>query len=85
MADEIQNLGFAFDVTGKHTVQVRGIPSEASLGDEKSLLEGLIEQFKWHQSELNLGKKENIARSLARRSALKPGMKLYAARNDHAH
>ncbi len=76
IADEIQNLGFVFEVTAQHTVEVRGIPAEASLGDEKSLLEGLIEQFKWHQSALNLGKKENLARSLARRSALKPGMKL---------
>jgi DNA mismatch repair protein MutL len=40
------------------------------------LLEGLVEQFKWHQSELNLGKRENIARSLARRSAIRHGHKL---------
>jgi DNA mismatch repair protein MutL len=76
MEEEIKSLGFEFTIMGKHSVVVHGIPADVSKGDEKELLEGLIEQYKWHQAELNLGKEENIARSLARRSALKPGMKL---------
>ncbi len=76
MKEEIRNLGFGFDVTDRHTVVVRAIPAEVTAGKEKALLEGLIEQFKWHQAELNLGRKENIARSLAHRSALKHGVRL---------
>ena len=76
IADEIRNLGFAFDVAEGNTVVMRAVPAGVPAGDEKAVLEGLVEQFKWHQAELNLGRKENIARSLARRSALKPGVKL---------
>jgi DNA mismatch repair protein MutL len=76
IAGEIRNLGFAFDVTEGNVVVMRAVPAGVPAGDEKATLEGLIEQFKWHQAELNLGRKENIARSLARRSALKPGAKL---------
>jgi DNA mismatch repair protein MutL len=76
IAGEITNLGFAFDVTEANTVVMRAVPAGVPAGDEKATLEGLIEQFKWHQAELNLGRKENIARSLARRSALKPGVRL---------
>jgi DNA mismatch repair protein MutL len=76
IAGEIKNLGFAFDVTEANAVVMRAVPAGVPAGDEKATLEGLIEQFKWHQAELNLGRKENIARSLARRAALKPGAKL---------
>lgn len=76
IADEIRNLGFAFDVTEGNVVVMRAVPAGVPAGDEKATLEGLIEQFKWHQAELNLGRKENIARSLARRAALKPGARL---------
>jgi len=76
ITEEIKNLGFEIGVLGRNTVAVQGIPADVPDGNEKELLEGLIEQFKWHQSELNLGRRENIARSLAKRSAIKHGHKL---------
>jgi len=76
IADEIRNLGFVFDALGHHTLLVHGIPADVPQGSEQELLEGLIEQFKSHQSELKLDKRENLARSLARRSAIKPGVRL---------
>ena len=45
-------------------------------GNEKILFEGLIEQFKHNQSELSVSNRENLARSLAKRSAVKHGKKL---------
>ncbi len=78
ITEEIKNLGFEIGVLGRHTVAVQGIPADMPDGNEKELLEGLIEQFKWHQAELNLGKRENIARSLAKRSAIRHGHKLTA-------
>ncbi len=78
IADEIKNLGFEIGILGRNTVAVQGIPADVPDGNEKELLEGLIEQFKWHQAELNLGRRENIARSLAKRSAIRHGHKLTA-------
>lgn len=76
MEQEIKALGFRFEVFGKNTVVINGIPSGISSGKEKTLFEGLIEQFKFNQSELTLPIRENLARALARRSSLKVGDKL---------
>lgn len=76
MQQEIEALGFKIDVFGKNTFIVNGIPGNVSTGREKELFEGLIEQFKMNQSELALPIRENLARSLAKRAALKSGQKL---------
>lgn len=68
-------LGFRFEVFGKAALLIQGLPPEAK-GPEKTILEGLLEQFKLNQSELKLETGENLARSLAKRSALKTGQKL---------
>jgi DNA mismatch repair protein MutL len=73
---EITKLGFAFRLLGKHTVVIEGIPADVPAGNEKDLLEGLIEQFKWNKAQIDITAKENIIRSLARRSAVKKGVKL---------
>jgi DNA mismatch repair protein MutL len=75
MENEIKALGFRFDVFGKNTMLISGIPTE-TIGNEKELFEGLIEQFKLNQSELSIPIKENLAQSLAKRSAIKTGQKL---------
>lgn len=76
MQREIEALGFRFEVFGKQTVVVNGIPAALSPGREKEYFEGLIEQFKINQSELALPIQENLARALARRACLKAGQKL---------
>jgi DNA mismatch repair protein MutL len=76
MEEEIRSLGFMFNVFGKNTIVVNGIPTDVPNGSEKDLFEGLIEQYKNNKSELKLDRRENLARSLARKSALKPGTKL---------
>ncbi len=72
---EIKALGFRFEVFGKQTILVSGIPTDA-LGNEKELFEGLIEQFKANQAQLSLPPKENLARALAKRAGIKEGQKL---------
>lgn len=75
MEEEMKMLGFRFEVFGKSALLVSGVPS--GLGsNEKVLFEALLEQFKMNQSELALPLKENLARSLARRAAVKSGQKL---------
>ncbi len=71
--DEIQKLGFDFDFFGKDAVVVNGIPSKIKPGNEKILFEGLLEQFKLNQAELNIPKQESLIRALAKRSAIKAG------------
>jgi DNA mismatch repair protein MutL len=72
---EIKALGFQFEVFGKNTLLVSGIPLGVH-GEEKAMFEGFLEQFKANQSELNVPLRENLARSLAKRTAIPSGQKL---------
>ncbi len=76
MQQEIEAIGFRFEIFGKHTLLVNGTPANLPSGREKDLFEGLIEQFKINQSELAIPILENLARSLAKRAAIKSGQKL---------
>lgn len=76
MQREIEALGFRFEIFGKNTLLINGIPTHLAGGREKNTFEGLIEQFKQNQSELALPIQENLARSLAKKAATKSGQKL---------
>ncbi len=70
---EISELGFQFEEFGGNAIVIQGVPNSVSLGNEKELFEGLIEQYKWNCKKLNLDKNESLAQALAKRSALKHG------------
>ncbi len=73
---EINLLGFEIKEFGKDTFVIHGVPANLKGGkDEQKLIEGLLEQYKLN-TELKLGAKENIARSMARSAAIKRGQSL---------
>lgn len=74
--EDLYSLGFVIVEFGKDTILIQGVPADIQVNNEKALFEGLLEQFKHFKSELSLDKRENLARSLARRSAIKRGSKL---------
>lgn len=76
MQQEIEALGFRFEVFGRNTLLINGIPANLNSGREKELFEGLIEQFKINQAELALPIPENLARALAKRASIKAGQRL---------
>ncbi|MBC7451123.1 MAG: DNA mismatch repair endonuclease MutL [Cytophagales bacterium] len=76
MEEDIRKLGFVFSVFSNTTIVVNGIPSDVKAGSEKGLFEGLIEQFKQNRTDYRLDRKENLARALAKRSAIRAGNKL---------
>jgi DNA mismatch repair protein MutL len=73
---ELHSLGFVISEFGKDTILIQGVPSNIPVNNEKALFEGLLEQFKHFKSELSLDKRENLARSLAKKSSLKHGKRL---------
>ena len=73
---QIHALGFSFGVFGKNTIVINGIPADIKSGNEKELFEGFIEKFKQYKVELKLPVNESLARSLAKRSAIKRGQRL---------
>lgn len=73
---ELHSLGFMVSEFGKDTILIQGVPADIQSKSEKELFEGLIEQYKNFKNELSLDNRENLARSLARKSSLKRGQKL---------
>ncbi|MES2520579.1 MAG: DNA mismatch repair endonuclease MutL [Bacteroidota bacterium] len=67
--EEIRNLGFVLSVTGHDTFMVNGIPADSPDENEQAMIEGILEQFKHNEAYLHLEKSENVARSMAKRSA----------------
>ncbi|WP_129716070.1 DNA mismatch repair endonuclease MutL [Pedobacter sp. SYP-B3415] len=78
LLDDIKSLGFEVREFGKNTLVVEGIPVDLGSTNinEIQLFEQLIEGFKNSQQELKLDKRDRLARSLARNSAIKSGVPL---------
>ncbi len=70
---DVRALGFDIREFGKNTVIVEGIPAELTKASENEMLEKLLEGFKNNQSALKLNKHDNLARTLAKNAAVKPG------------
>ncbi|WKN41616.1 DNA mismatch repair endonuclease MutL [Tunicatimonas pelagia] len=77
--EEIRAMGFVFTVAGNGTLVVQGVPPDVKTGTEQEVLEGIIEQYKSNQERLTLSKRDNMARSIARRMAMKAGQRLNEA------
>jgi DNA mismatch repair protein MutL len=78
LLEDIKSLGFDVREFGKNTLVVEGVPVDlgSSNINETQLFEQLIEGFKNSQQELKLSKRDSLARSLAKNSAIKAGTNL---------
>jgi DNA mismatch repair protein MutL len=75
LLEDIKSLGFEVREFGKNTLVIEGIPVDlgSSNFNETQLFEHLIEGFKNSQQDLKLDKRDALARSMARNSAIKSG------------
>ena len=69
-------LGFEITPFSGRTVKVEGVPADVQVGRERLILEEVLEQYKAYRDSLQLQARDNLAKSLARRSAIKPGKSL---------
>lgn len=78
LLDDIKSLGFDVREFGKNTLIIDGIPVDLGSTNinETQLFEDLIEGFKNSQQELKLNKRDALARSMAKNSAIKAGTAL---------
>lgn len=76
IADSVNSLGFDLQEFGENDFVVHALPVEIDAGDEQSLIENLLEQYKENRHALHLEVHESLARSLATSSAIKSGRKL---------
>jgi DNA mismatch repair protein MutL len=73
---DLQLLGYSIEPFGKDSFIIRGTPADVGQGNEKGVLENLLEQYKHFSSEIRFSKREKLIRTLARQEAVKPGMSL---------
>ncbi len=76
LAPDLRALGFDLTFLSGRSVTVGGVPAEIQTGDERSMLEDILEQYKANLDALHILRRENLARSIAHRSAIRPGAKL---------
>jgi DNA mismatch repair protein MutL len=70
---DIRLLGFDIREFGKNTFIVEGIPSDLQFRGESPIFEEILTNFKENLSMGSFNQRENLARSLSKKAAIKPG------------
>ena len=73
---DLHQLGYLIEAFGKNTFVIQGTPADVEQGNEKSIVEKLLEQYKHFSPELKFSKREKLIRSLVKQQAIKPGQQL---------
>lgn len=73
---DLRALGFDLELFSGRSVVVRGVPADMRAGDERGVLEDLLSQFKSFRERFQLRNRDNLAKSIARRSAIRTGARL---------
>lgn len=71
LRDDLTNLGFEFDELGANTFVIRGVPTLIMGENEEELFSNLLAQLRADTGRLKIDRIESMARSLARRSAMR--------------
>lgn len=73
---DLQQLGYQIEPFGKDAFVVQGTPADLEAGNEKVVMEKLLEQYKHFSSDVKFSKREKLIRSLAWQHAVKGGNSL---------
>ena len=76
LVGDLLQLGYLVEPFGKDSFVIQGTPADIDQGNEKPVIENLLEQFKHFSSDLKFSKREKLIRSLAQQQAVKPGVVL---------
>jgi DNA mismatch repair protein MutL len=73
---DLQQLGYMIEPFGKNSFVIQGTPADVEQGNEKIVIEKMLDQYKHFSSDLKFSKREKLIRSLAWQQAIKPGIPL---------
>jgi DNA mismatch repair protein MutL len=74
--NDLEQLGYTIEHFGKNTFVIQGTPADTEPGNEKYVIDILLEQYKHFSNEVKYSKREKLVRSLARQQAIKAGVRL---------
>jgi DNA mismatch repair protein MutL len=73
---DLQQMGYTIEPFGKSAFVIQGTPADIETGNEKAILEKILEQYKHFSSELKISKRELLLRTVAWQQAVKTGTSL---------
>ncbi|MBC7946962.1 MAG: DNA mismatch repair endonuclease MutL [Chitinophagaceae bacterium] len=76
LTNDLQELGYSIEPFGKNSFVIQGTPADLEHGNEKNIIDTILEQYKHFNSELKLSRREKLVRSVARQQATKAGTRL---------
>jgi DNA mismatch repair protein MutL len=76
LISDLQLLGYLIEPFGKNTYVIQGTPADVEAGNEKHIIDILLEQYKHFSNEVKFSKREKLIRSLARQQSIKTGVRL---------
>ena len=76
LMNDLHQLGYMIEPFGKNTFVIQGTPADVVQGNEKQVIDSLLEQFKHFNTEMKFSKREKLIRSLAWQQSIKAGRQL---------
>lgn len=76
ITSDLQYLGYIIEPFGQNTFVIQGTPADTEPGNEKHIIDILLEQYKHFSPEVKFSKREKLVRSLARQQSIKTGIRL---------
>ncbi|HEY5969482.1 MAG TPA: DNA mismatch repair protein MutL, partial [Chitinophagaceae bacterium] len=76
LMNDLQQLGYMIEPFGKNTFVIQGTPADVTQGNEKQVIDSLLEQYKHFSNDLKFSKREKLIRSLAWQQSIKAGRQL---------
>jgi DNA mismatch repair protein MutL len=76
ITEDLQQLGYMIEPFGKNSFVIQGTPADTLQGNEKNIIDSLLEQYKHFSNELKFSKREKLVRSVAKQQSVKTGHRL---------
>ena len=73
---DLQQLGYMIEHFGKNAFVVQGTPADVDTGNEKQVIDLLLEEYKHFSPEVKFSRREKLVRALAKQQSIKTGVKL---------
>jgi DNA mismatch repair protein MutL len=73
---DMNHLGYLLEPFGNNTFVIQGTPADVNIGNEKTAIEKMLEQYKHFSNDLKYSKREKLLRSLALQQSIKAGTAL---------
>jgi DNA mismatch repair protein MutL len=74
--DDLRYLGYTIEPFGKNTYVIQGTPADVEAGNDKHIIDILLEQYKHFSPDVKFSRREKLVRSLARQQSIKAGTRL---------